>query len=160
MIERKASIAVASVTGCLLAPALLAAIWMAVQPVLQSSPWADLWQDPRTFDALTATLCTSIAASLLAWCSSAYLLRQAFIGGQSGRWLNRLPPLLATPHAAMAIAVVPVLGALLCGAIQTMFPVKIRAHGVSSVLYAIHRRRSQLPGTLAARTWLGSTPGT
>ena len=60
-------------------------------------------------------------------------------------------------RAAMAIAVVPVLGALLCGAIQTMFPVKIRAHGVSSVLYAIHRRRSQLPGTLAARTWLGST---
>ena len=105
MIERKASIAVASVAGCLLAPALLAAIWMAVKPVLQSSPWADLWQDPRTFDALTATLWTSIAASLLAWCSAAYLLRQAFIGGQSGRWLNRLPPLLATPHAAMAIAV-------------------------------------------------------
>jgi hypothetical protein len=38
-----------------------------------------------------------------------------------------------------------------------LFPLKIRAHGVSSVLYAIHRRRSQLPGTLAARTWLGSS---
>ncbi len=67
-------------------------------------------------------------------------------------WLREHPT-----RAAVAIAIVPVLGALLCGAIQVAFPVKIRAHGVSSVLYAIHRRRSQLPGTLAARTWLGSS---
>lgn len=67
-------------------------------------------------------------------------------------WLKDHPA-----RAALAIAIVPVLGALLCGAVQLAFPVKIRAHGVSSVLYAIHRRRSQLPGTLAARTWLGST---
>ncbi|MFZ9913978.1 MAG: chloride channel protein [Phycisphaerales bacterium] len=57
----------------------------------------------------------------------------------------------------MAVALVPILGALLCGAIQIVFKVKIRAHGVSSVLYAIHRRRSQIPGVLAARTWLGSS---
>ncbi|MCE2881532.1 MAG: chloride channel protein [Planctomycetaceae bacterium] len=57
----------------------------------------------------------------------------------------------------MAVALVPILGALLCGAIQLVFKVKIRAHGVSSVLYAIHRRRSQIPGVLAARTWLGSS---
>ena len=67
-------------------------------------------------------------------------------------WLRDHPS-----RAAVAIAVVPVLGALLCGAVQAIFPVKIRAHGVSSVLYAIHRRRSQLPATLAARTWLGAT---
>jgi CIC family chloride channel protein len=67
-------------------------------------------------------------------------------------WLREHPT-----RAALAIAIVPVLGALVCGAIQMLFPVKIRAHGVSSVLYAIHRRRSQLPGTLAARTWLGSS---
>ena len=67
-------------------------------------------------------------------------------------WLKDHPS-----RAAVAIAIVPVLGALLCGAIQVAFPVKFRAHGVSSVLYAIHRRRSQLPGTLAARTWLGSS---
>jgi H+/Cl- antiporter ClcA len=67
-------------------------------------------------------------------------------------WLREHPT-----RAALAIAVVPVLGALVCGAIQAAFPVKIRAHGVSSVLYAIHRRRAQLPGALAARTWLGSS---
>ena len=58
---------------------------------------------------------------------------------------------------SLAVAVVPVLGAMLCGAVQSMLPVRIRGHGVSSVLYAIHRRRAQLPAVLAARTWLGST---
>ena len=67
-------------------------------------------------------------------------------------WLHDHPG-----RAALAIAIVPVLGALACGVIQLAFPVKIRAHGVSSVLYAIHRRRSQLPATLALRTWFGAT---
>jgi CIC family chloride channel protein len=57
----------------------------------------------------------------------------------------------------LAIAVVPVLGALACGGVQMIFRVKVRAHGVASVLYAIHRRRSELPAALAARTWLGAT---
>ncbi|MEY3142806.1 MAG: H(+)/Cl(-) exchange transporter ClcA, partial [Planctomycetota bacterium] len=57
----------------------------------------------------------------------------------------------------VAVAIVPVLGALLCGAIQSIFKVKLRAHGVSSVLYAIHRKRAQIPPILAVRTWLGST---
>jgi CIC family chloride channel protein len=57
----------------------------------------------------------------------------------------------------IAVAIVPVLGALLCGAVQSVFKVKLRAHGVSSVLYAIHRKRSQIPPILAVRTWLGST---
>ena len=56
-----------------------------------------------------------------------------------------------------AVAIVPVVGALLCGAVQVVFKVPIRAHGVSSVLYAVHRRRAQIPGALAVRTWLGST---
>lgn len=67
-------------------------------------------------------------------------------------WLHDHPG-----RAALAIAIVPVLGALACGVIQLAFPVKVRAHGVSSVLYAIHRRRSQLPATLALRTWFGAT---
>ncbi len=58
---------------------------------------------------------------------------------------------------ALAVAIVPVLGAMVCGAVQSMLPVRIRGHGVSSVLYAIHRRRAQLPAALAARTWLGAT---
>jgi CIC family chloride channel protein len=57
----------------------------------------------------------------------------------------------------IAVAIVPVLGALLCGVIQSIFKVKLRAHGVSSVLYAIHRKRAQIPSALAVRTWLGST---
>lgn len=60
-------------------------------------------------------------------------------------------------QVGVAVAVVPVLGALLCGAVQSAIRVKIRVHGVSSVLYAIHRRRSHLPAKLAVRTWLGST---
>ena len=57
----------------------------------------------------------------------------------------------------IAVAIVPVLGALLCGAIQAIFKVKLRAHGVSSVLYVIHRKRAEISPVLAVRTWLGST---
>jgi CIC family chloride channel protein len=88
----------------------------------------------------------------LAVIALAFIRPIQWIEHASVEWLRDHPA-----RAALAIAVVPVLGAVLCGMVQLAFPVKIRAHGVSSVLYAIHRRRSQLPGTLAARTWLGST---
>jgi CIC family chloride channel protein len=76
------------------------------------------------------------------------------------QWLEHGAMDWAHDHPAqvpVAVAIVPVLGALVCGAVQSLFKVKLRAHGVSSVLYAIHRRRAQLPPALAARTWLGST---
>ena len=87
-------------------PVLLTALWLALSPLLANTPWVALWQDPRFADATLHTLWTGTAASLLAWVSAGYLLRSAFIRGQTGRWLNRLPLLLATPHAAMAIAIV------------------------------------------------------
>ncbi|MFM7133214.1 MAG: chloride channel protein [Planctomycetota bacterium] len=70
----------------------------------------------------------------------------------STEWSKSNPGLLV-----WAVAIVPILGALVCGGVQVLFRVPIRAHGVSSVLYAVHRRRAQIPGVLAIRTWLGST---
>ena len=87
-------------------PVLLTALWLALSPLLANTPWVALWQDPRFADATLHTLWTGTAASLLAWVSAGYMLRSAFIRGQTGRWLNRLQLLLATPHTAMAIAIV------------------------------------------------------
>lgn len=70
----------------------------------------------------------------------------------AGEWAAANPD-----KVVIAVAIVPVLGAIVCGVIQSIFRVRLRAHGVSSVLYAIHRRRAQLPPMLAVRTWLGST---
>jgi CIC family chloride channel protein len=67
-------------------------------------------------------------------------------------WAARNPA-----EIAVAVAIVPVLGAVLCGAIKSVFRVRIQGHGVSSVLYAIHRKRAQLPAALAFRTWLGAS---
>jgi CIC family chloride channel protein len=70
----------------------------------------------------------------------------------SSAWLAEHPA-----QIPLAVAIVPVIGALLCGAVKSIFRVKMQGHGVSSVLYAIHRKRAQLPATLAARTWLGAS---
>jgi CIC family chloride channel protein len=67
-------------------------------------------------------------------------------------WLREHPA-----QVAVAVAIVPVIGAILCGAIKSAFRIRIQGHGVSSVLYALPRKRAQLPAALAARTWLGAT---
>lgn len=96
------------------------------------------------FAAITGV---AMAGAALAFIRPIQWAEHAAIG-----WLSGHPA-----RAAVAIAVVPVLGALLCGVVLAALPVRIRAHGISSVLYAIHRRRAQLPASLAARTWLGAT---
>ncbi|MEY2715551.1 MAG: hypothetical protein RIT24_1894 [Planctomycetota bacterium] len=107
------------------------------------------WGITRERRLLVWAALTGMALAVIAL---AFIRPIQWIEHASVDWLREHPA-----RAALAIAIVPVLGALLCGAVQAAFPVKIRAHGVSSVIYAIHRRRSQLPGALAARTWLGST---
>ncbi|MGA1223751.1 MAG: chloride channel protein [Phycisphaerales bacterium] len=97
-------------------------------------------------------LWAALTGVVLACIALAFIKPIQWAEAHAVEWLNG-----SDARAAVAIAIVPVLGALLCGAIQTIFPTKLRAHGVSSVLYAIHRRRAQLPGVLAIRTWLGST---
>ncbi|MSR40831.1 MAG: CBS domain-containing protein [Phycisphaerales bacterium] len=75
-------------------------------------------------------------------------------------WVERqLVSMGATNHTTglLIIGVGPILGALLCGAVIASMKVQIKAHGISSVLYAIHRKRAQLPLKLALRTWLGAS---
>ncbi len=62
------------------------------------------------------------------------------------------------PRSRMfVIGGLPILGALFCGIVISAIPVQIKAHGISSVLYAIHRKRAHLPMKLALRTWLGAS---
>lgn len=96
------------------------------------------------FAALTGVLLAVIA---LAFIRPIHWLEHAAVG-----WVENHPT-----RAALAVAIVPVFGAILCGVVKSVFRVRLQGHGVSSVLYAIHRRRAQLPAVLAARTWLGST---
>jgi chloride channel protein, CIC family len=97
-------------------------------------------------------LWAAVTGMALAVIALAFIRPILWIEHRAGDWAVANPD-----KVVIAIAIVPVLGAIVCGLIQSLFPVKLRAHGVSSVLYAIHRRRAQLPPVLAIRTWLGST---
>ncbi len=57
----------------------------------------------------------------------------------------------------LLVGALPILGAMLCGVVLRMIPVQVKAHGISSVLYAIHRKRAHLPMMLAVRTWIGAS---
>lgn len=61
------------------------------------------------------------------------------------------------PRLAAAVMLAPALGGLLCAAVLWLFPLSVRGHGVSTVLYAVARNRSQVPFRLAIRQWLAST---
>lgn len=51
----------------------------------------------------------------------------------------------------------PVVGAILTMCVYLLLPLESRGHGVTWVLYAVSRERSNLPLRLGARQWLGST---
>ncbi len=105
-----------------------------------------LTRDRRLF------LWAAVTGMTLAVIALAFIRPILWFEHRAGDWAVANPD-----KVVIAVAIVPVLGAILCGVIQALFPVRLRAHGVSSVLYAIHRRRAQLPPVLAVRTWLGST---
>jgi CIC family chloride channel protein len=59
--------------------------------------------------------------------------------------------------AAVVAALLPVAGALLTVAAYALLPMRARGHGVTHVLYAVHRSQGRIPPRLGVRQWLAST---
>ncbi len=55
------------------------------------------------------------------------------------------------------ILAAPIAGAILTSLVFALLPLPARGHGMTWVLYALNRERSQLPARLGARQWLGAT---
>jgi CIC family chloride channel protein len=55
------------------------------------------------------------------------------------------------------VPLVPIAGGLLAGIAQAVIPSGGKGPGVTKVMYAVHRRKSQIPWYLAARKWIAST---
>ena len=85
---------------------LLAITASSLRALLDAAAWVSLAEDPQWLCALGLTLWTGIAATVLAWWISAWLLAQGFVRQRLGALLRGLPVLLATPHAAFAIGLV------------------------------------------------------
>ena len=74
--------------------------------------------------------------------------------------LHRIEILIASQDSATLawlIPMMPVGGALLAGAVIYLMPVDGEGPGVTRVMYAIYRKKSQLPFRLAIRKWIAST---
>jgi CIC family chloride channel protein len=63
----------------------------------------------------------------------------------------------ASGSAAAVAAIAPVLGAVGTVVVYALIPMTARGHGVTQVLYAVHRMNSRLPAKLAVRQWIAST---
>jgi chloride channel protein, CIC family len=61
------------------------------------------------------------------------------------------------PLALVLLLVAPAIGGLLTGLLAWGLPLKTTGHGVTQVLYGIHRDGARLPPRLGIRQWLGST---
>ncbi|MDT8992489.1 ABC transporter permease [Curvibacter sp. APW13] len=99
----------AMVLTLLAAPPMLASLAAAVLALWQPAAWTQLWQQPQLPLALLRSLGTGTVATALAlWVSAALLgsLRDSRHWSRVQAWLA---PLLAVPHAAMAIAVLALL---------------------------------------------------
>ena len=59
--------------------------------------------------------------------------------------------------ATLFAACVPVVGACLTVAVYALFPMRARGHGVTQVLYAVHRSQSRIEPLVGVRQWLAST---
>ena len=88
-------------------------LWAAVQAGLDAPAWAALWRDSQTLRALAMSLWTGLLASALSTLAAAWLLCRSFsplpsaaVGAQLA---SGLAPLLALPHAALAIGLVALL---------------------------------------------------
>lgn len=78
---------------------------VAAGAALAPAAWRDLLADPQTFRALGLSLFTGLLASGLALALAAWLLSLHFPGPAWSRLLRALNPMLAMPHAALAIGV-------------------------------------------------------
>ncbi len=63
----------------------------------------------------------------------------------------------AGPLLYLLVPLVPVVGALLAGLLIHLMPTEMRGPGVSTVMYAVYRKKSRLPARLGVRKWLAST---
>ena len=59
--------------------------------------------------------------------------------------------------ATLFAACAPVVGACLTVAVYALFPMRARGHGVTQVLYAVHRSQSRIEPLVGVRQWLAST---
>ncbi|MFM9181777.1 MAG: chloride channel protein, partial [Phycisphaerales bacterium] len=59
--------------------------------------------------------------------------------------------------ATLFAACTPVVGACLTVAVYALFPMRARGHGVTQVLYAVHRSQSRIEPLVGVRQWLAST---
>ncbi len=88
-------------------------LWAAVQAGLDAAGWTALLNDPQTLPALAMSLWTGLLASALSTAAAAWLLCRTFSAlphvAVGARLARGLAPLLAMPHAALAIALVALL---------------------------------------------------
>jgi putative thiamine transport system permease protein len=88
-------------------------LWAAVQAGLDTAGWKALLNDPQTLRALAMSLWTGLLASALSTAAAAWLLYRTFSplpgAAVGGRLARGLAPLLALPHAALAIGLVALL---------------------------------------------------
>lgn len=99
MNRKPAALALLALAGLPIAATALAALGSGWQP----AAWADLMAQPALGRAVSLTLWTGLASTLLAWWLAAGLLASAFVQRRLDALLRAVPAMLATPHAAMAI---------------------------------------------------------
>ncbi|MFM1935784.1 MAG: hypothetical protein RI990_743 [Planctomycetota bacterium] len=58
---------------------------------------------------------------------------------------------------ALVAASAPVIGAILTVIVYALIPMRSRGHGVTQVLYAVHRTQSRIEAKLGVRQWLASS---
>ena len=76
------------------------------------------------------------------------------------QWLESQPDSILHSNKLLffiLVPVAPVVGALLAGCVMALIPYQFKGHGVSTVMFAVHRKQSRLPLTLAIRHWITST---
>ena len=89
--------------ACLLAVPVLATVVYAVAAGLNTSAWQHLAADAQWLPALAMSLWTGLASSVIALGLAAAFLSRVYPGARWQRLVQRLPPMLALPHAAFAI---------------------------------------------------------
>lgn len=95
----------AALLGALPGLPLLWTASVAAGAALAPAAWRDLLTDPQTFRALGLSLFTGLLASGLALALAAWMLSLHFPGPTWSPLLRALNPMLAMPHAALAIGV-------------------------------------------------------
>ena len=76
------------------------------------------------------------------------------------QWIEHFASDWAKEHSGLIIPmliILPISGALLTGVLLKLVRSNDHGHGVSSVIYAVSRRKSRLGLPLLARQWIGST---